>query len=66
MPNQTCPITRVGELPAVEGQGGGFEEEQPSSEEHKHVRCVDIISLFANVLSKKYIRDGRIGCQSKS
>ena len=28
-----------GELPAVEGQGGGVEEEQPPSEEHKHVRC---------------------------
>ena len=40
--------SQPGELPAVEGQGGGFEEKQPSSEEHKHVRCLHITSLFAN------------------
>ena len=54
-----------GQLPAVEGQGGGFEEKQPSSEEHKHVRCLHITSLFANVLPKKYIRVDRIGGQSR-
>ena len=50
--------SQPGELPAVEGQGGGFEEKQPSSEEHKHVRCLHITSLFANSLPKKYRRDG--------
>ena len=65
MPNQTCPITRVGELPAVEGQRGGFEEEQPSSEEHKHVRCLHMTSLFAKKMRKKYIRVDRIGCQCR-
>ena len=47
--------SQPGELPAVEGQGGGFEEKQPSSEEHKHVRCLHITSLFEKEI---YLRDG--------